>query len=185
MQMKDLELIIEAILFAAGEAVSSEKLTQILEITGAELSEAAKKLASRYDFERRGIMLVRMDNKYQLCSRPEYADYIRKALECRKPPSLSPAALEVLSVIAYRQPVTRAFVEQIRGVDSSNTILSLSEKGLIEECGRLDVPGRPILYRTTPAFLRTFSISNLSELPELPELSGSEGEQLRIQIAEE
>lgn len=183
--MKDIESIIEGILFAAGEAVSAEKIMQALDISNTELTNAVKELADRYDFERRGIMLVRLENKYQLCTRPEYADYIRRAIESRRPPSLSPAALEVLSVIAYRQPVTRAFIEQIRGVDSSNTILSLTEKGLIEECGRLDVPGRPILYRTTPVFLRSFSISSLSELPSLPELTGSEGEQMRIQMSAE
>lgn len=173
-----IECIIEAILFAAGDAVPVERLAQVLGADRETVAQALQALSDRYDFERRGIMLARMEDRVQLCSRPDYADYIRRATESRRPPSLSPAALEVLSIVAYRQPVTRAFVEQLRGVDSSGTVSSLVEKGLIEECGRLDVPGRPVLFRTTAAFLRTFSISSLDELPSLPELTGAEGEQL-------
>lgn len=172
------ESILEAILFASGEAISEDKLCQVLDLTRAKLQELCKKLSDKYDFEQRGIMLVKLENKYQMCSRPIYAEYIRQALESRRPPSLSAAALEVLSIVAYRQPVTRAFIEQLRGVDSSNTVLSLVDKELIEECGKLDVPGKPRLYRTTPNFLRVFSISSLDELPELPELAQPQDEQL-------
>ncbi|MGE4548837.1 MAG: SMC-Scp complex subunit ScpB [Intestinibacillus sp.] len=178
------EAIIEAILFAAGDAVALERLENVLETDRDSVLRAVQALADRYDFERCGIMLARMENKVQLCSRPDYADYVRRATESRRPPSLSPASLEVLSIVAYRQPVTRAFIEQVRGVDSSGTVASLVEKGLIEEYGRLDVPGRPVLFRTTPAFLRTISISSLEELPSLPELTGTEGEQLRLAFEE-
>ncbi|MGM9650022.1 MAG: SMC-Scp complex subunit ScpB [Butyricicoccaceae bacterium] len=176
--MTELECILEGILFAAGEPVACAKLMQVLNVPADVLSSTAKRLAQRYDEEQRGIMLVRLDDRYQLCSRPQYADYIRAALETRRTPTLSNAALEVLAIVAYRQPVTRAFIEQLRGVDSSNTVLSLVDKGLIEGCGRLDVPGRPVLYRTTPAFLRTFSLTDLTQLPSLPELG--EAEQLTL-----
>lgn len=179
--MKDQEAIIEAVLFAAGDAVNIERLQLVLDADRKSVDALLDLLAARYDNERRGIMLTRMENKVQLCSRPAYADFIRRAIETRKPPSLSTAALEVLSVIAYRQPVTRAFIEQLRGVDSTNTVALLVDKGLVEEAGRLDVPGRPILYRTTAAFLRTFGIRDLSELPNLPELTGIEGEQLVLE----
>lgn len=181
--MTELECILEGILFAAGEPVACSKLMQVLEVSADVLSSTAKQLARRYDEAQRGIMLVRLDDRYQLCSRPQYADYIRAALETRRTPMLSNAALEVLAIVAYRQPVTRAFIEQLRGVDSSNTILSLTDKGLIEGCGRLDVPGRPMLYRTTPAFLRTFSLTDLTQLPSLPELG--EAEQLTLDTEED
>ena len=175
-----LESIIEAILFAAGDAVPVARLEYALGEDHDTVAGAIQALADRYDFERRGVMLARMEDQVQLCSRPDYADYIRRAMESRRPPSLGPAALEVLSIVAYRQPVTRAYIEQLRGVDSSGTVASLVDKGLIEACGRLDVPGRPTLLRTTTAFLRTFSISSLDELPALPELTDAEGEQLRL-----
>lgn len=124
----------------------------------------------------RGIRLVRLDTSYQLCSAPEFAPYIRKTLENRKPARLSQPALEVLAVIAYYQPVTRAYVDQIRGVDSAYTVGLLLERELIEECGRLAVPGRPILYRTTKNFLRSFGLSSLEELPELPDASQESGQ---------
>lgn len=183
--MNELEAIIEAVLFAAGDAVTVERLQLVLDADRETVETALAALADRYDFERRGVMLARMENKAQLCSRPDYADYIRRAIETRRPPSLSPAALEVLSIVAYRQPVTRAFIEQLRGVDSSNTVSMLADRGLIEECGRLDVPGRPVLFRTTAAFLRTFGIASLAELPSLPELTGVEGEQLKLDGVEE
>lgn len=178
--MSDLSCILEGILFASGEPVHESKLVQVLGVPPEEIRRMADGLAQSYDRERRGFCLVRLEDSYQMISRPEYADTIRRALETRRAPSLSAAALEVLSIIAYRQPVTRAYVEQLRGVDSSNTVLTLLDKGLIEGCGRLDVPGRPMIYRTTPAFLRTFSIASLEELPELPEL-----EELERKRAEE
>ncbi len=181
--MNTLQATLEAILFAAGDAVTIARLAQSTDAKPDEVEAALSSLADSYDFDQRGIMLVRMEDKAQLCSRPVYAAAVRKAVESRKPPQLSPAALEVLTIVAYRQPVTRAYIEHLRGVDSGGTVASLAEKGLIAEAGRLDVPGRPILFRTTDAFLRTFSISSLAELPELPELT--EGEQLQLSAGEE
>ncbi len=172
---------LEGILFASGEPVHEDKLMQVLGVTQDVLHRMITVLSDEYDAGQRGMMLVQLDKRYQMVSRPRYAETIRRALETRRPPMLSAAALEVLSIIAYRQPVTRAYIEQLRGVDSSNTVLTLLDKGLVEDCGRLDVPGRPMLYRTTPAFLRTFSITSLDELPELPELEALE----RRQITEE
>ena len=127
-----------------------------------------QKLGDHYAYERRGIRLVRMEDCYQLCSSPDYADLIRKAFEIRKTARLSQPALEVLTIVAYYQPTTRAYVDQVRGVDSSYTVGLLLERGFIEECGRLQVPGRPRLYRTTKKFLRDFHLSSLEELPEMP-----------------
>ena len=129
-----------------------------------------RRLADYYSYERRGMRLVRMEDTWQLCSAPEYADVIRRAFEIRKPAKLSQPALEVLTVIAYYQPTTRAYVDQIRGVDSSYTVGLLLDRHLIEECGRLQVPGRPRLYRTTKAFLRAFHLKSLDDLPEIPGL---------------
>ncbi|MBP3311003.1 MAG: SMC-Scp complex subunit ScpB [Butyricicoccus sp.] len=178
--MNPLQATLEAILFAAGDAIPIVRLAQATGAAPDDVEAALDALADQYDFEQRGIMLVRMEDKAQLCSRPAYADAVRRAVESRKPPQLSPAALKVLTIVAYRQPVTRAYIEQLRGVDSGGTVASLTEKGLIAEAGRLDVPGRPILFRTTDVFLRTFSLSSLSELPELPELT--EGEQLQLSM---
>ena len=161
---------LEGILFASGEPVHEEKLMQVLGVEQQQLERMITALSDEYDAGQRGMMIVRLDRRYQMVSRPRYAESIRRVLEVRRPPTLSAAALEVLSIIAYRQPVTRAYIEQLRGVDSSNTVLNLLDKGLLEGCGRLDVPGRPMIYRTTPAFLRAFSISSLDELPELPKL---------------
>lgn len=177
--MDELETRLEAVLFASGDALSVDRLAEAFGVSREIIYEAAETLANQYDFDRRGIMLVRMENKLQLASRPDYAEDIRRVTESRRPPSLGPAALEVLTIVAYRQPVTRAFIEQLRGVDSGATVSSLADKGLIEEAGRLDVPGRPILYRTTDAFLRAFSISSLTDLPPLPALQ-TENEQLTL-----
>lgn len=178
--MTELEAGLEAVLFAAGDAVPVDRLAAALETSCEALLDAAEALENLYDFENRGIMLLRLEDKLQLCSRPLYAEAARRVTESRKPPSLSAAALEVLTVVAYRQPVTRAFIDQLRGVDSGGTVAGLVEKGLIEEAGRLDVPGRPILYKTTEMFLRTFGLSSLEELPELPALE--ENEQMEIDL---
>ncbi|WP_399553311.1 SMC-Scp complex subunit ScpB [uncultured Intestinimonas sp.] len=166
----------EAVLFAAGEPVGVERLCLALEIDRATADAVAQKLMDDYSYSRRGIRLVRLDTSYQLCSAPEYADLIRKTFESRRPPRLSPPALEVLAIIAYYQPTTRAYVDQVRGVDSAYTVGLLLDRELIEECGRLAVPGRPILYRTTPTFLRSFGLSSLEELPELPAAAPEEGQ---------
>ena len=176
MDVKEIESAIEGILFAAGEPVGVERLCLALEADRATVDAVCQRLADYYSYERRGIRLIRMDSSYQLCSAPEHAASIRKAFESRKPARLSQPALEVLAVIAYYQPTTRAYVDQIRGVDSSYTVGLLLERELIEECGRLAVPGRPILYRTTQTFLRSFGLSSLEELPELPNTSPEDGQ---------
>lgn len=165
LEMKELQSAVEAILFASGEAVHIDRICLALELDKLSVEELLHGLSDYYAFERRGIRLVRMEDKWQLCSAPEYADMIRKAFEVRKPAKLSQPALEVLAIIAYHQPTTRAQVDQIRGVDSSYTMTLLLERDLIEECGRLQVPGRPRLYRTTDNFLRSFHLSSLKDLP--------------------
>ena len=182
--MKDLKSALEAVLFAAGESVPVGRLSLVFAVEPDEVLQAARELAEEYDRESRGIRLLRMDNKLQMCSSPEYAQLIVKTLEQRKPPMLSPSALETLAIVAYYQPVTRAVIEKMRGVDSSYTVTALQERGLIEACGKLEAPGRPTLYATTDAFLRVMGIQTLQQLPPLPEGQGSEGtEQLRRSIA--
>ena len=170
MDRTELERIIEAILFAAGEPVEASRLSMAAECDPDEVEAAAKALMDRLAFERRGIRVVRLENAYQMCSSSEMSGYITKALETRKPPKLSASQLETLTIIAYYQPATKAYVEQIRGVDSSYSVGALLNKHLIEECGRLNVPGRPILYRTTADFLRTFGLESLDELPEIEKM---------------
>lgn len=172
MEMKEIESAIEGILFASGEPVHVDRICVALDMDRPTVEQVLQKLTDYYAYERRGIRLLRIDDSWQLCSSPDYADIIRKAFEIRKPAKLSQPALEVLTIIAYYQPTTRAYVDQIRGVDSSYTIGLLLERKLIEECGRLQVPGRPRLYRTTKQFLRAFHLSSLDELPEIPDLGG-------------
>lgn len=168
LEMKEIEAAIEGILFASGEPVAVDRICLAMEMDKPTVELVLQKLSDYYSYERRGMRLVRMEDSYQLCSAPEYADYIRKAFEIRKPAKLSQPALEVLTIIAYYQPTTRAYVDQIRGVDSSYTVGLLLDRHLIEECGRLQVPGRPRLYRTTQAFLRAFHLNSLDDLPEMP-----------------
>lgn len=181
MELKEVESAIEGILFAAGEPVGVERLCMTLEIDRATADAVCQRLADKYSYERRGIRLVRLESCYQLCSAPEFAPYIRKAFESRKPARLSQPALEVLAIIAYNQPTTKAYVDQVRGVDSAYTVGLLTERDLIEECGRMAVPGRPILYRTTQNFLRSFGLPSLEDLPELPNAS-AEDEQLTLDM---
>lgn len=178
LDIKEIEAAIEGILFASGEPVSIERICMATELDRPTAEQVLRRLGDYYAYERRGIRLVQMDESYQLCSSPDYADTIRRAFEIRKTAKLSQPALEVLTIIAYYQPTTRAYVDQVRGVDSSYTMSLLLERGMIEECGRLQVPGRPHLYRTTKKFLRDFHLSSLEELPELPGLE-TEG-QLRL-----
>ena len=176
--MKEIASAVEGILFAAGEPADIKRICLALELDRETAATVLRQLGDGYAFERRGIRLLRMEDSYQLCSAPEYADVIRKAFEVRKPAKLSQPALEALTIIAYYQPTTRAYVDQVRGVDSSYTVGLLLDRGLIEECGRLQVPGRPILYRTTKHFLRSFHLSSLDDLPEIP---GMEAEgQMRL-----
>lgn len=167
MEPEELERAVEAVLFAAGELVELKRLSQAVGCEVEEVREAANRLMDRLSFERRGVRVVRLENAYQMCSAGEMGDYVARALETRKPPKLSASQLETLTIIAYYQPATKAMVERIRGVDSSYSVSALLNKKLIEEAGRLNVPGRPVQYRTTPDFLRTFGLSSLEELPEL------------------
>ncbi|MCR5826539.1 MAG: SMC-Scp complex subunit ScpB [Oscillospiraceae bacterium] len=178
MDLHELEAAAEAIVFASGEPVGIDRICLALELDRDTAETLLRKLEDHYAYERRGVRLVRMEDSYQLCSAPEYGDLVRKAFEIRKSAKLSQPALEALTIIAYYQPTTRAYVDQVRGVDSSYTMGLLLERGLIEECGRLQVPGRPHLYRTTKEFLRVFHLASLDELPEMPGLE-AEG-QLRI-----
>ena len=176
---KEMQIAAEGILFASGEPVHISRICLALDTDRPRAEEALRRLGDYYAFERRGIRLVRMEDSYQLCSAPEYAEIIRKAFEIRKTAKLSQPALEVLAIVAYYQPVTRAQVDQIRGVDSAYTVGLLLDRKLIEECGHLQAPGNPRLYRTTQAFLRSFHIRSLEELPPLPGVE--EGGQMRLE----
>ena len=167
-EMKEIEAAVEGILFASGEPVHIDRICLAAELDRPTAELVLQKLMDYYSFERRGMRLLRLEDSWQLCSAQEYADVIRRAFEIRKPAKLSQPALEVLTIIAYYQPTTRAYVDQIRGVDSSYTVGLLLDRHLIEECGRLQVPGRPRLYRTTKAFLRAFHLNSLEDLPEMP-----------------
>lgn len=172
---------VEAILFAAGDPVSPDKIADALELTLPETEVLLRELAAEYNQSDRGIQIVRLDGEYQMCSNKTFAPQVRRVLELRRNTPLSPAAMEVLAVVAYNQPVTKAFLEQVRGVDCSGVVSSLMTKGLIEERGRLELPGRPLLYGTTQNFLRCMGISSLNELPPLPDGGESpEPEQMKL-----
>ena len=177
---------IEGILFAAGEPVKKAKLAAVLEIETTAVEEAVRLLKYEYDTEERGLMIIDIDEGYQICSRPEYYNYIQIILGEQRRQALSNAVMEALAIIAYKQPVTRGQVEYIRGVNSDSAVNRLCERGLIEECGHLDAPGRPILYRTTQNFLRCFGLSTPKDLPEL-DLSklSPEYEQISLQMDED
>ncbi len=168
MKLNEIEAAVEAILFASGEPLETERIAEALEEDKDIIESVLCSLQKQLDDAESGICLVKMDNLYQLCTRQKYAEQVRAVLEIKKNAPLSNAAFEVLAVIAYNQPVTKAFVEQVRGVDCSGVIQTLTLKGLIEERGRLELPGRPLIYGTTPEFLKCFCVNNLSELPELP-----------------
>ena len=174
MELTELQRAIEAILFAAGERIEVSRLAAVLETDEKDIIAAADAMADAWAFERRGIRILKLEKGYQMVSSGEMAEFVTKALETRKPPKLSSSQLETLTIIAYYQPATKAMVEQIRGVDSSYSVGALLNKKLIEEAGRLNVPGRPIQYRTTPDFLRTFGISSLEELPEIEKVNFGE-----------
>lgn len=171
MEMKEIESAVEGILFASGEPVQIDRICLALDMDRPTVEQVLHRLSDQYAFDRRGIRLLQLEDSWQMCSAPDYADIIRRAFEIRKPAKLSQPALEVLTIIAYYQPTTRAYVDQVRGVDSSYTVGLLLERKLIEECGRLQVPGRPHLYRTTKNFLRAFHLNSLEDLPELPGLA--------------
>jgi segregation and condensation protein B len=169
---------LEAVLFAGGEPVSSARLCEVFEIDDETLLKLLKMLSNKLEDNNSGVKLLTLGDSYQLASRTEYAEYVRRAFEMRRKTPLSQAALEVLAVIAYNQPCTRSFVEQVRGVDCSGVVSTLVEKDLIEERGRLELPGRPLLYGTTSTFLRSFSLSSLDKLPELPKDVAPDAKQL-------
>lgn len=184
--MKKDELIsaFEALLYASGEPISIERVAQVFEIEPEEVVSVMESLGDRLKKNKSGLELVRMENTYQLATKTEYAEYIKRAFDIRRRTPLSPAALEVLAVVAYNQPVTKSFIEQVRGVDCSGVVTTLIEKGLVEERGRLELPGKPLLYGTTKNFLRCFSLNDLTELPPLPKTENDindVGEQLKIE----
>ena len=176
--MLDKELLpcLEAVLFATGEPIEIERLAQGLQEDETALENALHILKEKYEKTNSGLCLLKLDNKYQLCTKKQYADSVRAVIEVKKNTPLSQAAFEVLAIIAYNQPVTKAFVEQVRGVDCSGVIANLCQKSLIEEKGRLELPGRPLIYGTTPDFLRCFSLSSLQDLPPVPQKDKAENE---------
>lgn len=159
---------IEAMLFAAGDPVEPSKLAEVLDIDVENVIKMLGHLEATYDEREGGLRVIRVDGKYQICTREEYSDEVRGLLEIKKNTPLSQAAFEVLAIVAYNKTVTRSFIEQIRGVDCSGPVSNLIQKGLIEEKGRLDLPGRPLVYGTTDRFLRCFSLNSLDDLPDLP-----------------
>lgn len=174
LKANEMQAAAEAILFSTGEPLEISKLSLALEIDDEQTEQILLNLAAQLDENNSGICLVKLDEKYQLTTRSKFSEYIRRVLEVRKNTPLSPAAFEVLAVIAYNQPVTKSFIEQVRGVDCSGVITTLCQKKLIEEKGRLELPGRPLVYGTTADFLRCFSVSSLDELPDLPDKEGSD-----------
>ncbi len=157
---------LEAILFACGGPVPFDRLVELLGVSSEGLREAAGILKKKYSDDREsGIDLITVESAYQLCTKSFVADYVKRALELRKSPPLSKASLEVLAIIAYNQPVTRSFIEMVRGVDSASIVASLTDKGLIAERGTLDAPGRPVLFGTTESFLRCFGLESIDDLP--------------------
>jgi segregation and condensation protein B len=169
LEIKELQATIEAVLFACGEPVTADRIAEVLGIDKATVGKLLEQLAEQYEESGRGVCLLRMDGSYQMCTKPQYGDAVRRTMDLRRNTPLSQAAMEVLAIVAYNQPVTKAFVEQVRGVDCSGVLASLTAKGLVEEKGRLELPGRPLLYGTTATFLRCFGISSLDELPPLPQ----------------
>ena len=168
MEIKDRLGAIEAILFASGEPIQIYRLSEASGVDAGTLPSMIRLLNERYEDCGSGICIKKLDSSYQMCTREEYAEQIRAALETKRTTPLSNAAMEALTIIAYNQPVSKGFVENVRGIDSSSVINNLVEKGLVEEAGRLDVPGKPIVYRTTSVFLRSFGLSSTAELPPLP-----------------
>ena len=183
MEQNDLQRALMAVLFAAGEPVAASRLAESLQVDESEIHRECEALMSALSYHRSGIRIVKLENAYQMCSSAEMAEYVTKTLETRKPPKLSPSQLETLTVIAYYQPATKAYVETIRGVDSAYSVSALLTKKLIRECGRLNVPGRPILYETTPDFLRVFGLESLADLPDIEKVDiAVKKEQLQLDL---
>lgn len=183
MEQNDLQRALMAVLFAAGEPVAASRLAESLQVDESEIHRECDALISALSYHRSGIRIVKLEDAYQMCSSAEMAEYVTKTLETRKPPKLSPSQLETLTVIAYYQPATKAYVETIRGVDSAYSVSALLTKKLIRECGRLNVPGRPILYETTPDFLRVFGLESLADLPDIEKVDiAVKKEQLQLDL---
>lgn len=181
--MAELSSILEAVLFASGESIPAARLSLVLGVSEEEILSCARELAEAYERDGRGLRVLLLGDRLQMCSAPDCAPYIIKTLEQRQPPQLSQSALETLAIVAYFQPVTRTYIDQVRGVDSSYTVSTLLDRGLIAVSGRLEAPGRPALLVTTDVFLRTMGLSALDELPTMPDMSGSEGvEELQRKI---
>lgn len=180
MEIDKIKSIIEAILFSAGRIVETKELMAILELSNEDIDSIMQNMKSEFEEQNRGIEIIKVENGYQMCSKKEYYDYIYPIFDNRAKPSLSAAALETLSIIAYNPKITRAEIEQIRGVNSDGSIYKLLEYNLIEEVGRLDAPGRPTIYSTTKDFLKMFGMSSIEELPELPKYKIDENEQIVI-----
>ena len=168
------QAVLEAVLFAQGDPNGADKLAAALELPEAKVTAGLEALQKRYESPASGLTLLHLGDHWQLATKNQYGFWVRKALETRRAAPLSAAALETLTVIAYNQPVSRAFIEQVRGVDSSSSVAGLLEKGLIEEAGRLDLPGRPVSFRTTDHFLRVFGLSSLEDLPPIRPAGGKE-----------
>ncbi len=171
MNVNEMQAAAEAMLFACGEPLEIDRIAEILEIDTENAESLVLNIAAKYDDTNSGIKVVKMDKKYQICTRKEYAEQVRDILDMKKNAPLSQAAFEVLAVVAYNQPITKAYIEQVRGVDCSGVISTLCQKGLIEEVGRLELPGRPLIYGTTAEFLKCFCINSLDDLPDIPELN--------------
>ena len=183
MNTKELVSAFEAVLFASGEPMGIDRFSQVFEIAPEKVVSVMEELQKKLEENVGGLKIVRLENTYQLTTRAEYAEYIKKTFDIKRRTPLSSAALEVLAVVAYNQPVTKSFIEQVRGVDCSGVVTTLIEKGLIEERGRLDLPGKPLLYGTTKNFLRCFNLNDLSDLPPLPKNEhevNDVGEQLEL-----
>ena len=184
MEIREIQAAIEAVLFAAGDAIELERLADIVDVDKKSLREILKKMMDEYNYERRGIHIIRMEDSYQLCTRGEFSEYVSRLAEPPKMMNLSNAALEVLAIVAYKQPVTKSSIEHIRGVNCDYIVNRLIERNFIEEKGRLDAPGRPILFGTTQHILRIFGISELEDLPDFDSLgqTAEEGEQLEMEV---
>ncbi len=187
MDLKQTKATVEAMLFAYAEPVTAQRLAAVLEVEEDAVSRLLYALRDEYESEGRGLALLLLEDRWQLTTKPACGAYVKSILDTRRNAPLSPAALEALAVIAYNQPGSRSFIEQVRGVDSASPVQTLLQKGLIEEAGRLDLPGRPIAFATTDVFLRTFGLSSLSELPPLrtetreaqaPQADGAEEEEV-------
>lgn len=181
MEMNELKPIIEAMLFASGREIDEKEFMGILELNKEEFENIINAMQKEYIESNRGLEIIKIDNKYQFCTKKEYFEYIYPLFDNRAKPNLSNPALETLSIIAYNPKITRAEIEAIRGVNSDGTIYKLLEYNLIEEAGRLEAPGRPTTYKTTTHFLKTFGLESLKELPELPKYKLDENEQIVLE----